>query len=232
MFKTDGTAITEYLSSAVQNAERNYIIKKNDLLNVLVYTNKGEKLIDPNSQLQQMGEVKQISETDLPSYLVQSNGLVRLPMVDLVKLEGFTLYQADSVLQVAYGLYYKEVFVHTNYINKRVILLGAINAGMGGNQGGNQGGGQGGGLGVAGVVFPLENEETNLIEVLASIGGLRIDSRVENIRLIRGNLNNPEVYLIDLSTIEGMKKANLILQPNDIIYVETIRRPLVESMRD
>jgi hypothetical protein len=28
------------------------------------------------------------------------------------------------------------------------------------------------------------------------------------------------VYLINLSTIEGMKKGNIVLQGNDIIYIE------------
>jgi polysaccharide export outer membrane protein len=31
------------------------------------------------------------------------------------------------------------------------------------------------------------------------------------------------VYLIDLSTIEGMKEADLQLQSNDIIYIEPTR---------
>ena len=30
--------------------------------------------------------------------------------------------------------------------------------------------------------------------------------------------------LIDLSTIEGLKKSNVNIQPNDIIYIERYRR--------
>jgi polysaccharide export outer membrane protein len=50
--------------------------------------------------------------------------------------------------------------------------------------------------------------------------------------LIRGDLNNPEVHLIDLSTIEGMAKANLKIEANDIIYIEPVRKVLVESISD
>ena len=63
-------------------------------------------------------------------------------------------------------------------------------------------------------------------------GGFNNDASGKNIRLIRGDLSNPQVQVIDLSTIEGMAKANLEIQPNDIIYVEPVRRPFAESLKD
>jgi polysaccharide biosynthesis/export protein len=54
---------------------------------------------------------------------------------------------------------------------------------------------------------------------LALAGGIT-DGKAHRIKLIRGDPKNPEVYLIDLSTISGMKQSNLVLQANDIIYVE------------
>jgi polysaccharide export outer membrane protein len=72
----------------------------------------------------------------------------------------------------------------------------------------------------------------NLIEVIALSGGVQNNERASNIRLIRGDLNNPEVHIIDLSTIEGMTKANLHVQPNDIIYIEPVRRVLTESLQE
>ena len=50
-------------------------------------------------------------------------------------------------------------------------------------------------------------------------------------RLLRGDFNNPEVYVIDLSTIEGLRQANLAVQPDDIIYIEPAQRPL-SGLRD
>ena len=68
-------------------------------------------------------------------------------------------------------------------------------------------------------MVPLENENTSLIEVLALAGGVG-GSKAFRIKLIRGDLRNPQVFLIDLSTIEGLKKTNLQIVSNDIIYVE------------
>jgi polysaccharide export outer membrane protein len=58
------------------------------------------------------------------------------------------------------------------------------------------------------------------LELIAIAGGIPINGKAHRIKLIRGDLKNPQVYLIDLSTIEGMKKAELTMQGNDIVYVE------------
>jgi polysaccharide export outer membrane protein len=60
----------------------------------------------------------------------------------------------------------------------------------------------------------------NLFEALASVGGLPELSKAFRIKLIRGRLSNPKVYLFDFSTIEGLKYADFFLQANDIVYVE------------
>ena len=46
-------------------------------------------------------------------------------------------------------------------------------------------------------------------------------SKAYKIKLIRGDLSNPEIYLFNLSNIKDLEKANLLLEANDIIYVET-----------
>jgi hypothetical protein len=35
-----------------------------------------------------------------------------------------------------------------------------------------------------------------------------------------------------LTTIDGMRRASLQVEPNDIIYVEPIRRPVYETLSD
>ena len=72
----------------------------------------------------------------------------------------------------------------------------------------------------------------NLIEVLALAGGIDQEGKAHNIRLIRGDLYNPEVYKIDLSTITGMTQGMMDIKSGDIIYVEPRVRIFNESMRD
>lgn len=213
MFKTDTEVVPESLALALQEAEGNYKIQKNDYLELKVYTNGGEIIIDPNNEImREIGgqNMQNRQQMEKPQFLVRSDGFAKLPVVGDVELEGLTLKQADSLLEIEYSPYYEGVFVITRYINKRVIVLGST----------------------GGQVIPLQNENINLIEVLALAGGVGTQSRVNKIRLIRGDLNDPEVRIIDLSTINGMQNASLKIQPNDIIYVEPVQRITSEAIRD
>ena len=198
----------EELSKAAVEIHQNYVVSPNDHLQIEVYTNKGEKLIDPNNALNFNEENGSVSP--LPVYTVRSDGTAELPIIGTVELAGKSLEQVNGFLVEKYKEYYKNPFVQTKYLNKRVIVLGATE----------------------GKVIPLEYEGMNMLEVLALAGGIDNDAKGNNIRLIRGDLSNPQVQVIDLSTIEGMARANLEVQPNDIIYVEPVRRPFAEGLRD
>ncbi len=210
LFATDQPAGLQQVAADVQ---RNYLIQENDYLEIEVYTNRGELLIDPNFEIRkEIGVVGQQGQQQqqVPRYLVRQGGLVLLPVIGDVRLAGLTLNQADSLLAQRYATLYEAPFVITRYTNKRVIVLGAT----------------------AGQVVPLLNENTTLIEVLALAGGVTTQARTDNIRLIRGDLNNPEVQVIDLSTIAGMRAASLRVQSGDIIYVQPVQRVVSEAIRD
>ncbi|GAB3637637.1 hypothetical protein GCM10027422_32270 [Hymenobacter arcticus] len=240
----DGVVDTAKLRRAVNRTARNYAIHPNDLLSVQVYTNKGEKLIDPNGELrfgssgggavgtatpvaatgtgQRGGGQGGTSSPGATQFVVQADGTVRLPLVDRVVVQGLSLIQADSVLKIRYSEYYKEPFIKTAVTNNRVIILGAP----------------------GGLVVSLANDNMNLLEVLALAGGpdgggagggtgvARNGGRIDNIRIIRGDLKNPQVQFINLNTLEGMRRGNLQVEPNDIIYIQPLRRPLLDSLVD
>lgn len=244
----DGVVDTAKLRRAVNRTADNYLIHANDLLSIQVFTNKGEKLIDPNGELlfgaAGVGARTAPTTTSVPAtsrggggggggastipsstqYVVQADGTVRLPLVDRVFLKGLSLIQADSVLKVRYSTYYKEPFIKTAVANNRVIILGSP----------------------GGQVVTLANDNMNLLEVLALAGGpdgginsgssggtlARNGGRIDNIRIIRGDLKNPQVQFVNLNTIEGMRKGNLQIEPNDIIYIQPVRRPLLDNLVD
>ena len=226
---------TARLRVAVNRTARNYLIQPNDYLSVQVNTNKGERILDPNGELQFGGTgvgAAPIARTTTgtgtssgvraaTTFLVQADGTVTLPLVNRVRVSGLSLLQADSVLRTSYNKYYIDPFVLTRVTNNRIILLGA--------QGGR--------------VIPLENDNMSLLEVLALAGGVdggggggsslyRYGGRADNIRIIRGDLKYPQIEQVDLTTISGMRRANLQVEPNDIIYIDPIRRPLLENITD
>jgi protein involved in polysaccharide export with SLBB domain len=239
---------TAKLRVAVNRTDQNYRIQPNDFLDIRVYTNKGERIIDPNGELQlgsSPGQVPSLTPRTSASsqgrtspqssrtgtggsssgleLLVQANGMVAVPIIGQTHLSGLTLHQADSTLQILFTPYYRDTFIQTRVTNNRVIILGSP----------------------GGIVVPLANDNMNLLEVLALAGGVdgnsggggasgvyRYGGKTSNIRIIRGDLKNPRIEQIDLSTIAGMRRANLQMEPNDIVYIEPVRRRLLDGLAD
>ena len=205
MFQTN----TQNLTRQAEGAEKNYIIQPNDFLALQVYTNEGERLIDPDfllrkEMMSQAGATTNSAEEI--KYLVTQDGLVKFPMIGAIKLDGLTLLQAEELLQKEYEKYYQKPFVVLRYQNKRVVVLGAP----------------------GGQVIPLANDNMTLVEVLALAKGVENTAKANNIRVIRGD----QVMIADLTTFEGYKKNNIIMVPGDVVYVEPVRRPFLEGIRD
>jgi polysaccharide export outer membrane protein len=72
----------------------------------------------------------------------------------------------------------------------------------------------------------------NLFEVIALGGGLSDNVKAYNIRIVRGDLNNPEIKVINLKTIKSMSESIVNIMPDDIVYIEPVRKPVSESVRD
>jgi polysaccharide biosynthesis/export protein len=209
MFQIDEEEDLSFLSTEIKVLEKNYIIQPNDLLELRVYTNKGERIIDPNYELQmQQGQMRR--ETEQQAFRVLEDGTVKFPMIGQVKISDFKLIDAEIYLQKKYNEFYKDSFVTLKYLNKRVIVLGAP----------------------GGLVIPLANENISVIEVVALAGGIDQEGKAHNLRLIRGDLHQPEVFIIDLSTIHGMRISMMDAQPGDIIYIEPMRKIATEAARD
>jgi polysaccharide export outer membrane protein len=193
------------LKQQIGIAEKNYVIQKYDYLELEMFTNKGERIIDPLTPSPTSTNSGTAVVTK-PTYVVDANGVTKFPMIDEVKLEGLTIREAEKLLEETYSKYYEDAYAVLHYTNKRVIVLGAT----------------------GGQVIPLTNENVKLVEVLALAQGLNNDAKAQNIRVMRGD----QVFVADLSTFDGYVKNNIPIQSGDIVYVEPVRRPLTESLRD
>ena len=206
MFKLDKNFTEADLEKATDEVSRNYELKPNDALLLDVFTNEGERLIDPNLEMVTNPAQQQQQFKDRFQYIIQADGKVTFPMIGDANLTGVTLYEAEQLLAKKFDEVYKGSFVKLRITNRRVFVLGAP----------------------GGRVVPLPNENTSIIEVLATAEGLDLGAKSQNIKLIRGE----RVYRINLGTISGMKETNMPVEPGDVIYVEPWRRPWLETLRD
>tara|TARA_R110002072_G_scaffold83655_4_gene189753 strand:+ start:1208 stop:1972 length:765 start_codon:yes stop_codon:yes gene_type:complete len=177
-----------------------YVIAPNDIISFRLFSNNGIKLVDISESNNNAQQFQQLSRG--LSYLVEYDGKVNLPIIDRVDIQGKTLREAELYLEELYNKDINDAFILLNVDNRRVTVF----TGDGGS----------------GTVITLENNNVKLLEAIALAGGISNNGRAARVKLIRGDLSNPEVFKIDLSTIEGLEQANIILQANDIIYVEPL----------
>lgn len=181
--------------------DSDYVITVNDKIRMQIFSANGLSYLDNliASTNGQGSNSTMLGNNTGPEYLIEYDSTIKLPIFKNVKLAGLTIREAERYLERLYSQYYENPFVILNVTNNRVIIFP---------------GGEGG----TAKVLTLENTNTSLFEALAMVGGIS-DGRSKDIKLIRGDYSNPEIYKINLSKISGLKDGMVILKAGDIIYV-------------
>jgi polysaccharide export outer membrane protein len=188
-----------------------YRIQIHDLLIFRLYSNNGFKLIDittGNSGSSQ--EVRNLQNTI--RFKVEIDGTVKFPTIGHVPIKGLTIREAELFLEEKYANYYVEPFAMLEVTNNRVIVM----PGSGGDA----------------RVITLTNDNTTIMEALAQAGGVAQRGNSSKIKLIRLTDEGRKVYALDMSTIDGVKNVDMIVQAQDIIYVEPTPQIASEILRD
>ena len=178
-----------------------YKIAPNDAIIYRIIPNDGFNLIN-------LANTNNILRNDI-DVIVESDGNIKMPLIGRLNVGGLTLLQAELLMEEKYSEYYVKPFVSLRVNNKRVIIFP-------------------GNTGIAKVVA-LTNNNTTILEVIASAGGIPEEGKAYKAKLIRNNPDpskKPLVYLMDLSRIEGLTLGKTKVQANDIIYVDPRYRPL------
>jgi len=134
------------------------------------------------------------------AYIVRNTGLVELPILGEVLVAGLTISQCEDTLQKLFSKEYQEPFVQVEITNQRVIVFP--------------------GNGSDAKVIPLTNSNTTLMEAIAAAGGITERGKANTIKLMRKEKGVRKIYIIDLSTVDGLKFVDMVVQANDYIYIE------------
>lgn len=173
-----------------------YKIAPDDILQLRIYSNDGFKAVNfSNNGNNNLNNTNNNGNY----YRVNSLGNVKIPVIGDVAVQGLNVIEAEKLFEDRLSKYFNNPFVIIEITNKRVFVF----------KGGS-----------TASVVNIQNENTTLFEVLAMTGGIDQNGNASKIKLIRGDLKNPTIHIVDLSTIEGMKNADLVMQANDIIYID------------
>ena len=131
--------------------------------------------------------------------LIDSKGDIRLPLIKKIHLAGLTQPEAEEKLSDAYRVYLKKPDIHIEVINKKAYIIGEV--------------------GRPGEIT-LENEQLPLLQILARAGDLTENANRHSILVMRRN-GSAEVssQIVDLTNINSIISANMMIKPNDIVYV-------------
>jgi|TARA_R110000737_G_scaffold93859_3_gene127300 polysaccharide export outer membrane protein len=184
------------LDSLPLRPEEEYIISPDDKIVFSISTNDGTKLIESLSSIDNSVKPSGFST----EYLVRQDSLVELPVLGKIRVAGLTIPECETLLEEKFSKTYQDPFVQVRIVNQRVIVF----PGGGGDA----------------VVIPLLNSNTTLMEVIAQAGGIPERGRANSVKLMRKENGTRNIYSIDLSTIEGLRYTDIIVQANDYIYIE------------
>ena len=131
--------------------------------------------------------------------LIDSKGDIRLPLINKIHLAGLTQPEAEETLSDAYRVFLKKPDIHIEVINKRAYVIGEVKR--------------------PGEIT-LENEQLPLLQILARAGDLTDHANRKSILVMRRDGNAKITsQIINLTSANSIISANLMIKPNDIVYV-------------
>ncbi|PHR48827.1 MAG: hypothetical protein COA32_05010 [Fluviicola sp.] len=212
MFKTKDSeveVITENIPISPNDA---YKISPDDKIKFSMYAEKGKRIIDVVSGVNEGSTTERIGMGTDIEYLVRTDGSVELPIIGMIEVAGLSVIECQEKLAEKYSLNYNNPFVQVEVTNRRVIVF----PGTGGDA----------------QVVPINNNNTTLMEAIALAGGITERGKAKVIKVMRQESDGRKVYQIDLSTLNGLKYADMIVQSNDYIYVEPSKQLTREFFRE
>lgn len=131
--------------------------------------------------------------------LVNSRGEIRLPLIKSIHLAGLTQTEAEDALEDALSVYIKQPDVQIEVINKRAYIIGEVKR--------------------PGEI-ELVNEQLTLLQLIAKAGDLTDTANRQSILILREGANaQVKTEVVNLTDINSLRTANLMIKPNDIVYV-------------
>lgn len=173
-------------------------LRPSDRISFQLFSRDGYQLIDVSEGRQQSGGFN-AQRANQAGYIVKPDGYVEFPLIGNIYVEGMDRIELEDMLEEKYAPLYNSPYVIAQVTNRRVLVFT--------------------GLGGASVVS-LTEERMRLIEVIALAGGIPRGAKSHKIKIIRGDLENPTIKKVDLSTIAGLKDADLVVQSGDLIIID------------
>jgi len=141
--------------------------------------------------------------------VVSDSGLIKLPLIGSINLHGLTISEATKVLESRLKKYIDEPIVTLKKLNFKITILGEVNKPG---------------------TYPILNERVTLPEALGLAGDISQFGDRQKLRIIREENNETKDFLIDLTSANSIRPEIYYLHPDDIIYVQPVKRRAFQNI--
>lgn len=133
-------------------------------------------------------------------YYINDSGFVELPFIGKLKLIGYTIMQADSIVSLKATEYFSHATVDVKLASFKFTALGEFKK--------------------PGQCL-VSNETCTIYEAIGIAGEATDYSNNEKLQLIRTlDDGSKKIYRIDLTDYSSFNSDNYFIQPNDILYLQ------------
>jgi len=143
-----------------------------------------------------------VRDPSVISYSVDQEGIIKLPYIDKIKLDGLTLNEASDLIEdeLSQYLLYPSVFIR--FVNNKVTILGEVNRPG---------------------VYVFNYKSINILQAIGYANDIAIFGNRKNVLIVREEGDFRSRHYVDLTSDELLASEFYMISSNDIIYVEPLK---------
>lgn len=135
----------------------------------------------------------------LYGFEIDPNGIIKLPMLGNLKVDGASVSQAETVIQKKADEFINDAIVNVKLLNFMITVTGEVRS--------------------PGVYFNYKNSMT-VIEALAMANGNTDFATIKKVLVVRPDSEGYQSYSLDLSSKDIFMSEGFYLRPNDYVVVQ------------
>lgn len=146
-----------------------------------------------------------------PTYLVDKNGNVDIPIVGRINVANFTTSEVKDMIYEKAQKYYVNPIVNVRFANFSISVLGDVNRPG---------------------TYTVPNEKVNVLDAIGLAGDMTITGRRDNILLVREEGDQKIFVRLDINSASIIQSPYFYLRSGDVLYIEPIKAKINSATAD
>jgi polysaccharide export outer membrane protein len=186
--------------SKLDYSSLNNNIEVGDILKIDIQTIVPEAAIPYNKIIRSNGQSQNLDLLKLDGFLVDDFKMINYPVLGKISVEGLSDNQLESKITqlLLDGNHLTNPTVKVRRVNSKFTVLGEVRSPG---------------------TYSYYDKNLNIFQALGYAGDLTIDGKRKDIRLVREENGNREIYIIELTEAELLNRPIFYIKNNDVLIV-------------